>query len=173
MLRLVLVASLLAGCHTSPPPAVDASPPPAVDASLLPDAAVVRTCTDSTAAPCMAAVTHADLTWIEQNIFQLSCTFSGCHDSANDLGKLDLRPGMSRNSLIGVTSIADPTRILVVPNDIHSSYLMLSLHDFPPEMATPPGVTPAVGYMPQGAPILCCQKLQAIERWIMASAPAN
>jgi hypothetical protein len=31
----------------------------------------------------------------------------------------------------------------------------------------------AVGYMPQAAPTLCCQKLEAIERWILASAPAN
>jgi hypothetical protein len=121
----------------------------------------------------MAAVTHSDLAWIETNIFESSCNFSGCHDSATDLGKLDLRVGMSRANLVGVSSIADPTRKLVVPNDVHASYLMLSLHDFPPEMATPPGVTPGAGYMPQGAPILCCQKLQAIERWIMAGAPAN
>jgi len=172
MLRLVLVASLLAGCHTSPPLAADAPPPP-VDASLLPDAAVVRACTDSTVAPCMAATTHSDLAWIETNIFESSCTFSGCHSSATDLGKFDLRVGVSYANLVGVSSIADPTRKLVVPNDVHASYLMLSLQDFPPEMATPPGVVPVVGYMPQGAPILCCQKLEAIERWIMAGAPAN
>ena len=121
----------------------------------------------------MAATTHSDLAWIETNIFGVSCTFSGCHDSATDLGKLDLRVGMSYADLVGVSSIADPTRKLVVQNDIHASYLMLSLHDFPPEMATPPGVAPAVGYMPQGFPTLCCQKLEAIERWIMAGAPAN
>ena len=172
MLRLVLVASLLTGCHTSPPPAADAPPPP-VDASPPPDAPVVRTCTDSTAVSCMAAVAHSDLAWIETNIFATSCAFSGCHDSVTDVGKLDLRTGMSHNDLVGVSSVIDPTRKLVVPNDIHASYLMLSLHDFPPEMATPPGVAPGVGYMPLGAPTLCCQKLEAIERWIMAGAPAN
>jgi len=30
-----------------------------------------------------------------------------------------------------------------------------------------------VGYMPQDGPLLCCQKLQAVERWITAGASAN
>jgi len=121
----------------------------------------------------MEAVAHSDLAWIETNIFAVACTFSGCHANASDLGKIDLRAGMSHGHLVGISSVADPTRILVVPNDIHASYLMLSLRDFPPEMATPPAMAPSVGYMPQGAPTLCCQKLDAIERWIMAGAPAQ
>ncbi len=159
MIRFVLVASLLIGCRTSLETAVDA--------------AEGVGCKVDTTAPCMAATMHSDLPWIEQNIFMGSCAFSGCHDSPSDLGKLDLRPGVSHDSLVGATSKLDTTRKLVVPNDIHSSYLMLMLHDFEPAMATPPGTPPGVGYMPQGAPLLCCQKLQAVERWIMAGAPAN
>ena len=159
MIRFVLVASLLIGCRTSLETAVDAADGGA--------------CKVDTTALCMAAETHSDLAWIEQNIFMASCNFSGCHSSRTDLGKLDLRPGMSHNSLVGVASTLDTTRKLVVAGDIQSSYLMLMLHDFDPALATPPATTPSVGYMPQGAPILCCQKLQAVERWIMAGAPAN
>ena len=162
MIRLVLLASLLIGCRTSLETAADA-----------PAGMGGRACTVSTSGPCMDATTHSDLAWIEQNIFTASCTFSGCHDSASDLGKLDLRAGMSHNNLVGVTSMLDSTRKLVVANDVKSSYLMLMLHDFEPGMATPPGSTPSVGFMPQGAPTLCCQKLDAVERWIMAGAPAN
>lgn len=159
MIRLVLVATLLIGCRTSLETAVDA--------------AEGVGCKVDTTAACMAAETHSDLAWIEQNIFVPSCAFSGCHSSRTDLGKLDLRSGMSHNSLVGVSSTLDTTRKLVVAGDIQSSYLMLMLHDFDPALATPPATTPSVGYMPQGAPILCCQKLQAVERWITAGAPAN
>jgi hypothetical protein len=71
--------------------------------------------------------------------------------------------------------MVDPTRKLVVPNDVKSSYLMLMVRDVPPAMATPPGTAPpgSIGYMPQGSTTLCCQKLDALERWIMAGAPNN
>jgi hypothetical protein len=162
MIRLVLVASLLAGCRISLETAADAS-----------SGGDGGTCAVSTTAPCVAATTHSDLAWIEQNIFTPSCAFSGCHDSPTDLGKLDLRTGMSHATLVGTMSKLETTRMLVVPNNVQASYLMLMLHDFDPAMASPPGTAPGVGYMPQGAPELCCQKLQAIERWIMAGAPTN
>jgi hypothetical protein len=57
--------------------------------------------------------------------------------------------------------------------DVKSSYLMLMLHDFDPTTATPPGREPGIGYMPLGFGSLCCQKLDAVERWITAGAPAN
>ncbi len=159
MIRLVLVATLLFGCRTSLETAVDA--------------AGNGLCTVDTTAPCMAATTHSDLAWIEQNIFMASCAFSGCHSSPTDLGKLDLRAGMSHAALVGTTSQLETTRMLVVPNNVQASYLMLMLHDFDPAMATPPGTPPGIGYMPLGSPELCCQKLQAVERWITAGAPAN
>jgi hypothetical protein len=46
-----------------------------------------------------------------------------------------------------------------------------------PEMADPPVGEPPddVGYMPQnaGGAVLCCQKLEAIQRWIEAGAQNN
>jgi hypothetical protein len=140
-----------------------------------------RTCTVSTTSPsCIDAANQnpVTLTWLEQNVFKTSCIFSGCHDgSSSAQGKVDLRPGMSYAHLVNYASALDTTRKLVVTNDIHASYLMLMLHDFSPAQANPPGMPPSgdVGYMPQGTGgvPLCCQKLDAFERWINAGAPNN
>jgi hypothetical protein len=167
MIRLALVASLLAGCRVS------------LESTDLGDGGSNgRACSISTTSPsCADATAHADLAWLEANIFATSCNFSGCHDGGNtSQGKVDLRPGKSRAHLVDFTSMIDPTRKLVVPNDVQASYLMLMLRDVPPAMANPPGNPPpgSVGYMPQtsGSATLCCQKLDALERWIMAGAPS-
>lgn len=160
MIRLVIVASLLASCRIS------------LENNDPGDNGTGRACDVNMASPsCVEAVDHSDLAWIESKVFTASCNFSGCHNGPNDLGKLDLRPGMSHTTLVEVSSILEPTRKLVVPNDINASYLMLMLRDIAPAIATPAGVLPSVGSMPQNAGTLCCQKLEAIERWIMAGAP--
>jgi len=157
MIRFVLVASLLIGCRIS-----------LEDSG---DTGGGRSCQVSTTSQtCMDATSHSDLAWIETNVFAPSCNFSGCHGSATDLGKLDLRAGFSRAALVNVASKIEPARKLVVPNDIASSYLMLMLHDYAPDAATPPASAPAGGYMPKDQDSLCCQKLDAVERWIMAGA---
>ena len=161
MLRLLVIASLVAACRISLEPDE-------------PRACVVNT----TSALCVDAVNHSDLKWIEANIFAPNCNLGGggaCHASASDGGKLGLQPGMSHDHLVNVTSMIDKTRKLVVPNDVNASYLMLMLRDIPPAMASPPASPPpgSVGYMPQGSTTLCCQKLQALERWIMDGAPNN
>jgi len=165
MIRFVLVASLLIGCRTSLETAPDAS----VGANG-------RGCTDDlNSSVCVAATTMnvSDLGCIQTNIFTPSCIFMGCHSSAADVGKLDLTSGKSHDALVGATSQLETTRKLVVPMDVKSSYLMLMLHDFDPTTATPPGREPGIGYMPLGFGSLCCQKLDAVERWITAGAPAN
>lgn len=166
MFRLVAIASLLCSCRLSLEN---------YDTSIQgTDAGNGRACVVSTTSqPCMDATMHSDLAFIEQRIFASSCNFSGCHDSATDAGKLDLRAGASHDRLVGVSSQIDPSRKLVVPNDVAASYLMLMLRDVAPAMANPPGSSPpgSVGFMPQAAPTLCCQKLDAIERWINAGAP--
>jgi hypothetical protein len=164
MIRLVIVASLIAGCRIS------------LESNDTPDGGGTggRQCTVDTTSPCMEAVTHSDLAWVEDNVFATSCNFSGCHNGASTpQGMVDLRPGMSRAHLVGFASLisGQESRKLVVPNDVKASYLMLMLGDFDPAMATPPGQPPGIGYMPQGAKILCCQKLDAIDRWITAGAP--
>ena len=161
MLRLVVLAGLLAACRIS----LENDGP--------------RTCiVDAKAPSCLDAVNHSDLAWIEQNIFVPNCNLGGggaCHGGASDLGKLDLRAGMSHNHLVGVSSMVDRTRMLVVPNDVAASYLMLMLNDVSPDMANPPGSRPPsnIGFMPMSNGTLCCQKLDALERWIDSGAPNN
>jgi hypothetical protein len=171
MLRVVAIASLLIGCRVSLEN-YDTSIQ-GVDAGSGTNG---RPCVVSTTSqPCMDATMHSDLAFIEQKIFVASCNFPGCHGSATDAGKLDLRAGMSHDHLVGVSSMIDRTRQLVVPNNVAASYLSLMLRDVSPAMADPPGGPPPgkVGFMPQAAPTLCCQKLDAIERWINAGAPNN
>jgi hypothetical protein len=167
MFRLVIVASLLVGCRIS-----------LEDNSTGDSGTGGRQCTvNMTSQPCLDAVGHSDLAWIESKIFTASCNFSGCHNGADTpQGKVDLRPGMSRAHLVGFASLipGQGSRQLVVPNNVAASYLMLMLGDVPPAMASPPGDPPSlgIGFMPQGAPILCCQKLDALEAWINAGAPS-
>lgn len=121
---------------------------------------------------CVDAASHSDFAWIETNIMP-ACAFSSCHNGASDTaGRTDLRKGQAYAHLVNFTSAIEPPRVHVVPNDVHKSYLMLMVHDFSPDMADPPTDAPA-NYMPKGAPALCCQKLDALEQWIMAGAPNN
>src|SRR5882672_12014400 len=173
MLRVVAIASLVfplfGGCRISLEN---------YDTSIQDtDGGSGRACVvSSISQPCMDATMHTDLAFLEQKVFAQSCNFSGCHDSATDSGKLDLRPGVSHDHLVGVSSQIDRTRMLVVPNDVAASYLMLMLRDVAPAVANPPAGPPPgnIGFMPQNAGsagTLCCQKLDAIERWINAGAP--
>jgi hypothetical protein len=165
MFRFVVVASLLIGCRIS-----------LEDSDTGDDISGGRRCTTTMPSqPCMDAVNHSDLAWIEQKVFAVSCNFSGCHKTASDAGKLDLTPGVSHDHLVNVPSMIESSRMLVVPNDVSASYLMLMLGDFPPATASPPGTDPplGIGYMPQAQPQLCCQKLDAVERWINAGAPGT
>ncbi len=181
MLRLVVAAGLVfaVGCRTQLSDAPNLS---FGDDDGPVDAGAGRNCkVSTTSSSCLAAAMQQPaptLGWVEQNIFKTSCVFSGCHDgSPSKQGTMDLRAGMSYAHLVGYGSEIDPTRKIVVANDIHASYLMLMLRDFDPSLASPPGSVPPgdIGYMPQSTDneSLCCQKLDAIERWITAGAPNN
>jgi hypothetical protein len=169
VLAVVLLAAVIAlgpGCR------IDLDHAPA-----SPDAQAT-TCVMTTSAPCMDAVTHSDLTWIQANVFGKQCVFSGCHNGGNtDAGKIDLRPMQSYNHLVNTTSNLDMTRKLVVPGSTKKSYLSVMLGIIHPEMADPPAapIKESVGLMPQdnGGSLLCCQKLEAIDRWITAGALNN
>ena len=133
-------------------------------------------CQTETVQACVDATMHSDLTWIQANIFTPQCTFAGCHNgAATPAGMVDLRSGMAFSHLVNFTSLLEPSRKLVVAGDPKSSYLEVMLDVIPPASATPPASPPRadVGYMPQSAGILCCQKLGAIDRWISAGAMNN
>ena len=135
-------------------------------------------CQMSTSTACMAATSHSDLTWIQQNVFDKQCIFSGCHNGApTSAGKVDLRDGMSYAHLVNFGSILTPGRTLVVASQPTQSYLEVMLGIIKPADASPPASPPpaSVGLMPQsnGGALLCCQKLGAIDRWITAGAMNN
>ncbi len=124
---------------------------------------------------CQEATTYQNLAMIETKIFKASCTFSGCHDGrATDAGRLDLREGMSHADLVGVDSTVSSPRKMVVAGDPAASYLLLIMGHVAPGDASPPGEPPPsdIGSMPQGTGglLLCEEKRDAVERWIMAGA---
>jgi hypothetical protein len=154
---------------------------PACRYSLEDDASNTPIDSSVDAAPspsCLEATTHSDLAFIETKIFAASCIFSGCHNGANtDAGRLDLRAGMSFAALVNVDSVIAPTYKYVVPSQPNQSHLLMMIQHIPPAMMSPPTTAPdpQIGFMPQnaGGRALCVEKRDAIERWIMAGAPAT
>ena len=142
-----------------------------------------RTCAETAVAACTEAAQHSDLAWIEANVFN-KCTFSGCHNGAmTDAGRLDLSPTKAFAGLVNVDSqiAAGPTLMgkakMVVPMMPTQSYLLVMLRQLTPAQFDPPLTEPppSIGYMPQnaGGVVTCCQKLDAVTRWIEEGAPNN
>jgi hypothetical protein len=144
------------------------------------DAGPTRACMPSMSMSCQEATLHSDLAWIEANVFAPQCAFSGCHNGqATSAGRINLKDmGMSHGDLVNVDSMIANGRKLVVSGQPKQSYLMMMMQLYPPaEMEPTPAQPPPsdIGFMPQGTdnvPV-CCQKLDAIERWITAGALAN
>lgn len=113
---------------------------------------------------CMEATQHDDLAWIQSNVFSTSCTFSACHKSpATDANGLVLEAGQSHGELVNQQSVEQSGMMLVVPGQPNQSYLMVALGQIG-------GTLPQDGVMPLNSPALCGEKLDAIERWILAGA---
>lgn len=113
-------------------------------------------------APCDAALYHADLAWIQTEIFDKSC-LTGCHSGANPTSGMDLSAGRSWASLVNVPSNQFSGWTRVVPGDPGKSMLMVQLGGEPgPELE---------GTMPWGQPKLCDGLIDAVRRWIAAGAP--
>lgn len=135
-------------------------------------------CMTSTVQICMDATMHSDLTWVQDNIFTKQCIFTGCHNGGTtDAGRVDLRSGMSLTHLVDFPSRLEPSRKLVVAGDVAKSYLMVMLGAIKPSEADPPApaVNPTIGLMPMdnNGALLCCQKIDAIKRWIEMGAMNN
>jgi hypothetical protein len=141
-----------------------------------------RKCTVNTAnAECAFAEANPamsqTLTWIEQNVFAKNCNSTACHSPTTGGGM----PGggvvlttASFDKLVNVDAKLANGYKLVVPGDLAKSYLMVLLQDLPLSQADPPAPAPRDNlYMPFNSPPICCQKLDAIQRWIMAGAMNN
>lgn len=166
-MRAVLLAALLTtGCRID------------LDHANVDASTSNRLCKVSNAQVCMEADTHSDFTWIKGKIFAANCFGSSCHSGTTASGKLDLTDSPYASLMgtggAGVTANLDPAHKLVVAGDPQSSYLFFIIHGFdnmnPSGFAEPPS---NVGYMPMSNATLCCQKLDAIERWITAGAMDN
>jgi hypothetical protein len=140
-----LALALLAGCPADDvdPGTIDASP------------------------SCVAAETHADLAYIETEIFAPGCSsFVSCHKgAATQAGGLSLEVGRSHDQLVDRPSTRFPEWKLVVPGDPVHSYLMVVLGQYEGPL------DPRIGTMPFNSRLLCREKRDAIERWILAGAP--
>lgn len=130
---------------------------------------------NETSATCREAVNHSNLKWIEQNIFVQNCGGRDCHSTATPApgGGLILDVN-SHAALVDRDSMFGSGRKLVVPGDVKKSYLMvlirgIRLDEADPSPAPAPPSDP--GYMPVNNLPICCQKIDAIARWIMNGAP--
>ena len=133
---------------------------------LLDDNSGGGTATDADSGPCMEALQHSDLAWIQDNIFTKACAFSGCHKgTASSAGYLNLESGMSHSQLVGVAVTTETGLTRVVVNSAATSYLMTAIHD-----PSAPGPEPKDSWMPNGNPELCQEKKDAIGRWINMGA---
>ena len=114
------------------------------------------------------------LSWIEQNIFTPNCGTGSCHGvpagGGPPLGRLVLTTA-SHDKLVGADATLAIGRKLVVANDVPKSYLMVIMKHTKLDEADPPAPAPTGDrYMPLGSPPVCCQKLDALARWITAGA---
>lgn len=132
---------------------------------------------------CVAAdeLQEASLSYLETNILKPLCSFSECHDSTIKDAFTDFRTqDAAYASLVNFPSrLAGSDRLIVVPGDVNKSFLSVMIGLIPPEEADPPldaiPSDPSNNYfgvtMPDGAGLLCCQKLDAFARWIGSGAP--
>jgi hypothetical protein len=164
-MRAVLLLALLASCRYD----LDKAD---VDANVS-----GRSCKVTTSAPCVEAETHSDFTWIKEKIFAANCFGSSCHTGATASGKLDLTDDPYTALLgtggAGVASNLDPSHKRVVAGDPSASYLYFIIHGLEDTQTTFQDPPSSVGFMPMSNSTLCCQKIDAIERWITAGAMNN
>ncbi len=176
-MRAALAVVLLSACTIN----LDHAPAP--DAASAND----RLCKVSTnTQSCLDADSHSDFTWIQSDILKPKCTFSACHDGGTGCAEIESTPAAKVNmcsqsgsfmSLVGAPSALDTTRQLVVPGNPAQSFLMVMTGQIKLDEADPPlDAIPkdksgnVVGTMPQASGIMCCQKLDAMARWITAGA---
>lgn len=128
--------------------------------------------------PCREADSHSNLAWIEQNIFRNNCGGADCHSQRDPApgGRIVLDSN-SHDKLVMVDSaLVGNGHKLVVPGDVKKSYLMVLLRNIRLEEADPapaPAPPSDPGYMPVNNQPICCQKSDAIARWIEAGALNN
>lgn len=118
---------------------------------------------------CLEATGHSDYAWLRDNVFQPSCaSFVSCHMGSRPPGGLNLQTARAYAQLVGVpaTSISGWQR--VVPFRPQESYLLVKLG-----VITNVDLGKDGTYMPPNSPLICQEKLDAVQRWIASGAPSG
>lgn len=147
-----------------------------LDSREVPSACEVR----DDIAVCKEAESHSDYEWLQANLFTSNCSGDSCHNAPKagkpPGGKIVLAEGAYKTLLgdsgMGADSDLDPGYKLVVPGRPDQSYLYFLLRGIPANEGLPPFNEPPedIGYMPMDNNTLCCQKIEAVRRWIEAGA---
>ena len=184
-MRAVVLAVLLVGCkidldHASTTSTVDGVNNQREQCAIN---TISPLCTGADALTDCSTASSGCFTYIKTKIFDANCKSSSCH-SAGGTGKLDLSSdpeigdvsqAKAFMNLVGPTSMVDMNYKLVVPGHPEQSYMSLMTQKVAPADMIPAAAEPpkTVGYMPQANGVLCCQKLDLIDRWISGGALNN
>lgn len=101
------------------------------------------------------------LEWLQENVFDVSCAYSGCHDGdAINAGeaRLTMTKGFTVAETVNIRSIQNLELDLIVPGDADASYLMKKMKNIDLAFGS--------GSMPWLSPVLSQDKLDAVETWI-------
>ena len=141
---------------------------PGDDDDLRPDSAIANHdahAPDGAASFCDQAVSRQDFAFIQETVLTPSCATEKCHAGAEAEVGLDLSAGAAYVNLVNKGSSTVDGWMRVAPGSTDQSYLVVAL-------GRAPGPAPRDGFMPIGAPPLCAEQHEMIERWI-ASGAAN
>ncbi|KAA3662521.1 MAG: hypothetical protein DWQ10_02210 [Calditrichaeota bacterium] len=106
-------------------------------------------------------VTAFKFSEIQDNVFSVSCAFSGCHDTATKRGNLDLSETNAYGNLVNVASTGNPDMLRVAPGSSSDSYLIAKL--------TGNGTS----QMPPNGNALSQETIDKIKAWIDDGAQNN
>jgi len=158
-MRLAVAIVLLAACGTEP--SRTETMPDASVSQHTPDGGGGGAGPDAALTTCEQATQHADLAWIQSNVFSASCALSSCHNSTSQAGGMILEPGMAHDYLVNQPSSQHQGWMRVMPAQPDMSYLLVAIGG---------AAGPDMGTMPWQMPALCQEKIDAIQRWIAAGA---
>jgi hypothetical protein len=106
------------------------------------------------------SVTQTTFTEIQNKVFNVSCTSSGCHGGSNIQGGLNLTAGVSYSQLVNVNSLENPSLKRVQPGSSAQSFLIRKLE------GTGTSIMPPSGKLSQST-------IDSIKAWIDRGALNN
>ncbi|MBA3538689.1 MAG: hypothetical protein H0T79_03610 [Deltaproteobacteria bacterium] len=131
---------------------------------------------------CRDATEHSDFTWIHANVLAKNCNGTACHvdgGTNKDAARLKFDDkALAYNTLVDpgdgpIMSQIQTDLPLIAKGEPERSYMLFLMKAVPRSEFVPsdiPEPPKEAGYMPRGNGILCCQKLDAVERWVAAGA---